>query len=59
VQPHIQQVETAPGPLITALINNMSYQKDLCRQLRWLLHYSFSYPQLALWARRISPALLA
>src|SRR5437588_11502894 len=34
-------------------------RKELCRQLRWLILNSSSYPQLALWARRMSPASLA
>ena len=30
--------------------------KNSCRRLRWLCLFSLSYPQLALWAKRIPPA---
>src|SRR5947208_13162181 len=43
----------------TLLIIHSISHNELCRQLRWLCRPSSSYPQLALWARRISPASLA
>src|SRR5437588_9019669 len=42
---------------MTAVI--MSYQKNYAASYAGSLVFSSSYPQLALWARRISPASLA